>query len=105
MAMPAVTTPIVSVEGAVPEVADRVTQFCVFAAAQFMVPVPVFMILTAWDAGSVAPTTFANPSEVRDKLRTGDDGGTGVAAARISVTLTVLGDPVAPEELTVTVSV
>jgi hypothetical protein len=98
-ASPDVFAPIDRMAGAVPEAADNVSQDCVLPAVQLSVPPPVFEIVTGSDTGLLPPAT---PENVRVPV---DRDNTGDALLRFSVTLTVAGEPPAPEALMVTVSV
>ena len=57
----------VTLDGAVPEAADKLNQGCVLLAVQFSVPPLLFAMVMAWDAGLL-------PSTVPEKLR--DPGAT-----------------------------
>ncbi len=85
-------------DGAVPEPADSVSQYCVLAAVQFSVPPLLFVLPMFWPVGLAAPVVPEKLVLVVERLRPG--GGVSVR-----VTVTVCGDPVAPDALIVTVSV
>ncbi len=85
-------------DGAVPEPADSVSQDWVLLAVQFSVPPPVLVMVTLWPVGLAAPVVPEKLAQVVDRVRTG--GGISVR-----VTVTVCGDPVAPDAVIVTVSV
>ena len=81
----------------VPAAGETLNQLVAVEADQVRVPVPEFEIATLWAAGLELP---AVPAKVRDfdaTLKEGMDG-----AARVRVTATVAGDPVAPAAFTVT---
>ncbi len=85
-------------EGAVPESADKVTQDWLLLAVQLRVPTPELVMVTVCAAGLGPKTVPDGFRPVVDRFRLG--GG-----IRVRVTVTVCGDPVAPVEVMVTVSV
>jgi hypothetical protein len=88
-----------SVDGAVPDVADRVSHDCVLLAVQLSVPTPVLAIVTLCGVGFVKPAVAEKLTAFEETLNL------GIAAFTIKVTPTVCGDDTAPGALTVTVSV
>lgn len=102
MASPEIFATIDRVAGAPniadPDVADKVSHDCVLLALQLIEPLPVFETITGCEGGLEAPEVAEN---VRLPVETDKAGG----AAKFSVTLMVAGDPVAPADATVTVSV
>ena len=99
---PEVFAPMVSVAGdppaADPEVPDNVSQDCVLLALQLNVPEPVLEIVTGCEVGLAAPAVAENVSVPLDNDTVG-------GVIKLSVMLTVDGDPVTPDDVTVTVSV
>ena len=86
-------------DGAVPEVAERVSQDCVLLAVQFSVPTPVLAMVTVCGAGLVKPAVAVKVTAFVDIVNV------GIAAFTTNVTFTVCGEDPAPAALTVTVSV
>jgi hypothetical protein len=101
--VPAVRLPVATLnpklDGAVPELPDRVSQLCVLLALQFSDPPPAFEMLTFCAAGLAPPTVAEKVTPVGDTLND------GCAALITNVTLTDAGELVAPGAVTVMVSV
>src|SRR5690349_22581999 len=86
-------------DGAVPEVAERVSQDCVLLAVQLSVPTPVLAIVTVCGAGLVKPAVAVKVTAFVDTVKV------GIAAFTTKLTFMVCGEDAAPGALIVTVSV
>ena len=82
--------------GAVPLAGVTASQGWLSDAVKLRLPPPEFVTFTVWAAGFVPPWV---PLKVR---LAGATASTGVAGFTVSVTSTVLGEPVAPAAVTVT---
>jgi len=85
--------------GAVPLAGVTVSHDESLAAVKLSVPVPVFVTFAVWDVGFAPPCVALN---VRVRGETDKTGWGGGGDATTKVTVTIAGEPCAPEDVTVT---